>query len=1289
MRTQIQLSIVRCASARWHIFQSTGLLLALLWVAMAATTARGNTTFIPAGATWQYLDNGSNQGTAWRDAAFNDGAWKAGPAELGYGDGGEATVVGYAGTSTNKSITTYFRRAFTVEDLASFESMILRLQRDDGAVVYLNGVEILRSNMPAGTISYTTLASSAVAGADESTFFQSSIPLTHLLQGANVVAVELHQSNGNSSDLSFNMELTGVARSPAVTVLPAGSVWKYLDTGFDPGTQWINPGYNDTGWKSGAAQLGYGDGGETTVVSFGPSSTSKYITTYFRSAFDVADPAGFEALKVRLLRDDGAVVYLNGIEVHRSNMPSGTVTSSTLASVAVGGADESTFYESIVAANLLPGVNVLAVEVHQSDATSSDLSFDLELVGLLEAPAVAVTRGPYLQNATSTSMVIRWRTDLATSSTVWFGTEAASPGSTVGTETLTTEHEVAVSGLLPDTRYYYAIGSAMGAIASGPEYSFTTPPVPGSKQPFRVWVLGDSGTANADAAAVRNAYNNFNNSQYTDMWLMLGDNAYNNGTDSEFQAAVFNMYPAILRQSPLWSTLGNHEYYTSQGAPYFDIHTFPTQGEAGGVASGTERYYSFDYGNVHFICLDSISSDRSKTGPMATWLKADLESTVQDWIIAFWHHPPYTKGSHDSDNSTNKDLELVQMRENFLPLLEAGGVDLVLGGHSHSYERSYLIDGHYGYSQSFSPSMKIDGGNGREVDNMGAYRKPLGLAANQGAVYAVAGSSGKATFWWGGSTALVSPNPHPAMIVSLLKLGSLVLDVNDQRLDVKFLTSTGAVDDEFTLRKDIANSPPTVAFTSPAPGATVDAPVTLTATATPGPVEEGGSVEQVAFYAGDSLIGIVPVASSAGGSFQLVWNNPASGTHVLTATAWDDGGAQATSDPLTVTVNPPPNVEPTVTLTKPVTGASFEAPATVLLEATAADSDGTVAHVEFYNGATLLGTDATSPYSMSWNNVTAGSYVITAVALDDRGGSAMSETAAITVNPPPNVEPTVTLTKPVTGASFEAPATVLLEATAADSDGTVAHVEFYNGETLLGTDATSPYSMSWNNVPAGSHVITAVALDDRGGSATSETAAITVNPPPNVEPTVTLTKPGTGASFEAPATVLLEATAADSDGTVARVDFFNVDGETQTLLGTDATSPYSMSWNDVPAGSYVIKAVAIDDRGGSATSAAADIMIVEPLLPPAAPGNFTATANTTRGIDLSWVDNSGNETGFKIMRSTDSNFRRGVTTITVGANVTSYRDAGLRGGTLYYYRLHAYNDAGSSANVPASAKTSK
>jgi hypothetical protein len=321
----------------------------------------------------------------------------------------------------------------------------------------------------------------------------------------------------------------------------------------------------------------------------------------------------------------------------------------------------------------------------------------------------------------------------------------------------------------------------------------------------RIWVLGDAGTAgNSEPSrqtSVRDAFYTFTGARTPNLVLELGDNAYNSGMDGEFQKALFDMYPTMLRKTPFWSCLGNHETGQSTAFvdtyPYFDIYTFPTAGEAGGVASGTEHYFSFNYGNIHFISLDSMTANRAvddpstpgvnEDGPMAAWLRTDLASTTSTWIIAFFHHPVYTKGSHNSDT----EIEHIQMRENFLPILEAGGVDLTLGGHSHIYERSFLIDGHYGLSTTFTPAMKLNGGDGRPAGN-GAYLKPLGGGAHQGAVHAVAGSAGQIS----GTT-----GTHPAFFFSLAELGSLVLDINGNRLDATFVRSTGATPDTFTIIK--------------------------------------------------------------------------------------------------------------------------------------------------------------------------------------------------------------------------------------------------------------------------------------------------------------------------------------------------------------------------------------------------------------------------------------------------------------------------------------------------------
>ena len=189
------------------------------------------------------------------------------------------------------------------------------------------------------------------------------------------------------------------------------------------------------------------------------------------------------------------------------------------------------------------------------------------------------------------------------------------------------------------------------------------------------------------------------------------------------------------------------------------------------------------------------------------------------------------------------------------------------------------------------------------------------------------------------------------------------------------------------------------------------------------------------------------------------WTGSTAGTYSLTAKATDNAGATTTSTAVNVTVSSPPNVPPTVSLSAPAT-ATVGVPIT--LNATAADSDGTVAKVEFYAGSTLVATDSTSPYSASWTGATAGTYSLTARATDNSGATTTSSAVSVTVSPPKNVPPTVTLSAPAT-ATVGVPIT--LSATAADSDGTIAKVEFYAGSTLVATDTTSPYSASWTGSP--------------------------------------------------------------------------------------------------------------------------------------------------------------------------------------------------------------------------------
>ena len=186
------------------------------------------------------------------------------------------------------------------------------------------------------------------------------------------------------------------------------------------------------------------------------------------------------------------------------------------------------------------------------------------------------------------------------------------------------------------------------------------------------------------------------------------------------------------------------------------------------------------------------------------------------------------------------------------------------------------------------------------------------------------------------------------------------------------------------------------------------------------------------------------------------------------------------------------NQKPTVTLTAPAAVAALTAPATITVAAAALDPDGSIARVDFYADETLLGSDTTSPYAVSWQNVVAGRYAVTAVAVDDEDASTSSASRVITVNAPVNQPPTVALVAPAHLASYTAPATVVVSADARDGDGTIARVDFYRGTTLIGSDATAPYSVTWTGAGAGTYSLTARALDNAGATTVSAARSITV-----------------------------------------------------------------------------------------------------------------------------------------------------------------------------------------------------
>jgi len=323
--------------------------------------------------------------------------------------------------------------------------------------------------------------------------------------------------------------------------------------------------------------------------------------------------------------------------------------------------------------------------------------------------------------------------------------------------------------------------------------------------------VGDAGRTTYEQRSVRDAYYTNTTTQHTDAWLLLGDNAYNEGTDDEYQLSMFeNMFEAKLINTALWPTPGNHDLrnYMNPGdiAPYYDIFTTPINGESGGLASGTEGYYSFDYANIHFISLDSYGNNRDSTAGMANWLKLDLAATTQKWIIAFWHHAPFSKGSNDSEGSGSEDLKNRDMREQILPLLEKHGVDLVLGGHSHNYERSHMIHGFYKHSTTFfdNPHIVNAQNSGKKSLSEEYYKNPVhATLPDKGAVYTVVGCSGLKSNSPKWNTQTGNNLTNSIMHTSMNQyLGSMVLEINKDTLTAKFLDNNAIIRDDFTIVKD-------------------------------------------------------------------------------------------------------------------------------------------------------------------------------------------------------------------------------------------------------------------------------------------------------------------------------------------------------------------------------------------------------------------------------------------------------------------------------------------------------
>ncbi|WP_223634931.1 metallophosphoesterase [Corallococcus sp. EGB] len=460
--------------------------------------------------------------------------------------------------------------------------------------------------------------------------------------------------------------------------------------------------------------------------------------------------------------------------------------------------------------------------------------------GLASCEAIALPRDPYLQKVGPDTATVAFRlSSNCSSAQVRYGVGDISQ--TARSSATAKIHAVVLTGLTPATTYTYAV-DACGE-ASLPK-TFSTAPVPGTRRAHFA-AVGDFGTGGSDQKKVAAAML----ADKPELFVALGDNAYSSGTEAEFQNNLFTPMAALLSQVPMFAAPGNHEYVTNEAQPYLDNLYLPTNN-----AEGSERYYSFDWGHVHFVSLDSNCAvglaSASKCTPAAqkAFVEKDLAATTQPWKIVFFHHPPWSSGEHGSQ---------LTMRRQFGPLFEKYGVDLVLTGHDHDYERSkpMLGDAEAGKNEKGIPYLVVGGG---------------------------------------GATLRTFANARPSWSVIRDDVAHGFLDVNvvEGTLTAKLVKTDGGILDTFTLSKTLPPPPeqPQGTLNVAVDSASGTAPHTASFTAT---APQANAT--VTWDFGDG-------ATAQGTQAQRVFAQ--AGTYTVTATATVQGTAPLTSTTVvTVTAN--------------------------------------------------------------------------------------------------------------------------------------------------------------------------------------------------------------------------------------------------------------------------------------------------------------------------------------------------------------------------------------------------
>ncbi|HKS37832.1 MAG TPA: Ig-like domain-containing protein, partial [Verrucomicrobiae bacterium] len=776
----------------------------------------------------------------------------------------------------------------------------------------------------------------------------------------NNVGAGHYALTARATDNSGAVSTSAVVNVFVKKLIPAGSTWKYLDNGSNQGTGWRQVGFNDASWASGPAELGYGDGGEATVVSYGSNANNKYITTYFRRAFAVNDPAGFSSIVVRLKRDDGAVIYVNGVEAHRSNMPGGTISYTSLADELVDGTDESTFFTSVLDSGLFTsGPNVVAVEIHQINVTSSDISFDLELLGNVKPPIVTwVSPANNSQFTASDDITLTAQAtdDIGIKKVVFFrddvrlGETSTGTGgnySFVWTDAVAGVHQLTakaidLGGMSATSSQLITINVLSNALFVVNSTTLTTAETAIKNRlealGYVVTIKTASGAVTADA--------------YGKTVVVISSTVTSSSVNTKFRdvtVPVITWEEALYDDMKMTGLTGGTDYGTtgSQTQVAMTGTSHPLAAGLSGTVTVVSSATTFIWGRptANSVKIATLASDSTK-------------------VVIYG----YEKGSLMNGQPAPGRRVGFFLGEDSASILNANGWAL--------FDAAILWASEYPCFPAVDAMIVMD----RSSSMLGQPFVDAKHAASNFVTH-------------------LQLTVDQAGLVSFASSSTLNMTLSDNAAEIidaifDLSNSTGSRIDHgiLTARQHLAS-----AYHNPSA-----APVILLLSdgiPSSGATESTVLTEANAAKAAGIRIFTVGFGNVNPTLLQSVASSPGDFYYGTESSDLEDL-FRSIALSLCRTTNQPPSVQ----ITAPASGAVFNPPANIQLQATASDSDGTVTKVEFYFGATKIGEDTTSPYSVTWNNAPPGTHEVTAVAYDDDGLFAVSQSIIIKVNSAPVVD---------------------------------------------------------------------------------------------------------------------------------------------------------------------------------------------------------------------------------------------------------------------------------------------